>query len=89
MDLLHSIKIKQHQEMLSIKSRILKIKKTGILQPVLPLVPEKVEMSDDNKSAYIIFECKTRVGQPDMSTKYKKHVRKFDEGMPQQWIDLF
>ncbi len=30
----------------------------------------------------------TRVGQPATSTKYKKHVRKFEEGTPQQWIDV-
>jgi len=28
------------------------------------------------------------VGQPADSTKYKKYVRKFEEGTPQQWIDL-
>ena len=88
-DLTQNIKIKQHHEMLSFKSKIPKIRKTNILQPVLPLVPEKVKTSDDDKSAYITFECKTRAGQPDMLTKYKKHVWKFKKGTLQHWINLF
>jgi hypothetical protein len=28
------------------------------------------------------------VGQPATGTKYKKQVRKFEEGTPQQWIDF-
>ena len=37
---------------------------------------------------YLSFEVKTRVGQPAGSTTYRKFVRKFEEGTPQQWIDL-
>ena len=37
---------------------------------------------------YLSFEIKTRVGQPAGSTTYRKFVRKFEEGTPQQWIDL-
>jgi hypothetical protein len=31
---------------------------------------------------------KTRVGQPSDATEYKKCVRKFEEGNPQEWIDM-
>jgi hypothetical protein len=31
---------------------------------------------------------KTRVGQPSDATKYKKYVRKFEEGNPHEWIDI-
>jgi hypothetical protein len=31
---------------------------------------------------------KTRVGQPSDATKYKKYIRKFEEGNPQEWIDM-
>jgi hypothetical protein len=31
---------------------------------------------------------KTRVGQPADATRYKKYVRIFEEGSPQEWIDL-
>ena len=73
--------------MLSIASRIPK-KKSGSLQPVLPLVPEKLPTKEDDKSIFLTFELKTQEGQPDGATKYKKSVRKFEEGSPQQWIDL-
>ena len=74
--------------MLSIASRIPKTKRSGSLQPVLPLIPEKLPSTEDEKSHFLSFELKTRVGQPADSTKYKKYVRKFEEGTPQQWIDL-
>jgi hypothetical protein len=31
---------------------------------------------------------KTRVGHPSDATEYKKYVRKFEEGNPQEWIDM-
>jgi hypothetical protein len=37
---------------------------------------------------FLSFELMARVGQPATSTKYKKQVRKLEEGTPQQWIDL-
>jgi len=74
--------------MLSIKSRIPRAKKPGSLQPVLPLVPIKLPSIAEEKGKFISFELKTRVGQPDNGTKYKKFVRKFEEGGPQEWIDL-
>jgi len=60
----------------------------GSLQPVLPLVCETIPSSEEERSQYISFELRARVGAPDASTKYKKYVRKFEEGTPQMWIDL-
>jgi hypothetical protein len=74
--------------MLSIQSRIPKAKRAGSLHPVLPLVPIKLPTIEEEKGKYISFELKTRVGQADSGTKYKKFVRKFEEGGPQEWIDL-
>jgi len=74
--------------MLSIKSRIPRAKKPGSLQPVLPLVPVKLTTSDEEKGKFVSFELITHVGQPTGGTKYKKFVRKFEEGGPQEWIDL-
>ena len=62
--------------------------KPGSLQPVLPLVPIKLPSVEEEKGKFISFELKTRVGQPEHGTKYKKFVRKFEEGSPQEWIDL-
>lgn len=74
--------------MLSIQSRIPKTKRAGSLQPVLPLVPIKLPTIEEEKGKFISFELKTRVGQAESGTKYKKFVRKFEEGGPQEWIDL-
>ena len=75
--------------MLSISTKIpKKAKKPGSLQPVLPLVPEKLPSVEEEKSNYVSFELKVRVGAPNNSTKYKKFVKKFEEGNPQEWIDL-
>lgn len=73
--------------MLSLKSTIPK-KSGGKLQPILPLIPNPLPSSEEEKASYISFELKARVGAPEASTKYKKYMRKFEEGEPQQWIDL-
>ena len=88
-DLVRRLQVQEYRsnKMLSIASRIPK-KKSGSLQPVLPLVPEKLPTKEDDKSIFLTFELKTQEGQPDGATKYKKSIRKFEEGSPQQWIDL-
>jgi hypothetical protein len=58
------------------------------LQPVLPLVPETLPTKEQDKSKFISFKLKSRAGQPAGLTTYKKFVRVFEEGAPQQWIDL-
>ncbi len=70
-------------------ARIPKKPKTaaGTLQPVLPLIPETLPTLDEDKAQFISLELKTRAGGPAGQT-YKKYVRKFEEGTPQQWIDL-
>jgi hypothetical protein len=62
--------------------------KPSPLQPVLPLVPKTLPTKEQDKSKFISFELKSRAGQPAGSTTYKKFVRVFKEGMPQQWINL-
>ena len=57
------------------------------LQPVLPLIPEVLPGLEEDKSQFISLELRTRAGGPVNST-YKKYVRKFEEGTPQQWIEL-
>ena len=75
--------------MLSISAKIpRKLKRSGAITPVIPLIPEKKLTMEQDKGNYLTFELKKRVGQPESSTKYKKHVRRFEEGTPQQWLDL-
>jgi hypothetical protein len=42
----------------------------------------------EEKGRLIAFSLKTRVGQPSDATKYKKYIKKFEEGSPQEWIDM-
>ena len=89
-ELIRRIEIKNYRfRMLSIASKIpKKTKKGGSLQPILPLIPEKLPTTEDDKSKLLAFEVKLQVDQPDNGTKYKKFVPKFDEGTPYQWIEL-
>ena len=65
-DLIRKISILNHrQNMLSVTSKIPKKARSGTLQPVLPLIPEKLPSKDEEKGSFIAFELKSRVGQPD------------------------
>jgi hypothetical protein len=43
---------------------------------------------EEEKGKYIVFELKTRVVKSSDAAKYKEYVRKFEEGSPQEWIDM-
>jgi hypothetical protein len=88
-DLVRKIQISnlKKKKMLSVNQRIPR-RTGGSLQPVLLLVCESIPSSEEERSQYISFELRAKIGQPDTSTKYKKYVRKFKEGTPQMWIDL-
>jgi hypothetical protein len=87
-ELFWKIKIQQRKEMLSMNNKIPRAKKSGHLLPVLPLIPQKTTKMEEEKGKFIAFDLKTRVGQPSDATKYKKYVRKLEEGNPQEWIDM-
>ena len=74
--------------MLGMQSTIPRVKKAGYLLPVLPLIPTKLPSMEEEKGRYLAFDLKTRVGQPSDATKYKKYVCKFEEGSPQEWINM-
>jgi hypothetical protein len=58
------------------------------LKPVLPLIIEKSESVEDNKSRFITIELRARVNALASSATYKKYIKKFEEGLAQEWIDL-
>jgi len=75
--------------MLSIGSKIPKTKtRGGTLQPIIPLIPVKIEDDEKDKSKFITFKLKARVGSAASDTKYKKYCRMFDDGTPQKWVEL-
>jgi hypothetical protein len=61
---------------------------SSLLQHVLPLLPDVLPTKDQDKAKFISFELKSCSGQPAGSTTHKKFVRVFEEGTPQQWINL-
>ena len=64
-ELIRKIQVQEFKKkkMLSISTKIpKKAKKPGSLQPVLPLVPEKLPSVDEDKGNFITFELKLRVG---------------------------
>jgi hypothetical protein len=93
-DIIKSIKIRTYQEEMRFPVKKTSFSRHGgkpkpsTLQPVLPLLPEVLPTKDQDKSKFINFELKSCAGQPAGSTTYKKFVRVFEEGSPQQWIDL-
>jgi len=58
----------------------------SIFKPVLPLLPESLSnVADKEKSSYITMELSSGATG---SGKYKKHLPYFDNGTPQEWIDI-
>jgi hypothetical protein len=62
--------------------KIPRVKKSDHLLPVLPLITQETTKMEEEKEKFITFDLKTRVGQPSDATKYKKYVKKFEEGNP-------
>jgi hypothetical protein len=87
-DFFWKIRIQQRKEMLSMHVKIPTVKTLDHILPVLVLIPQERTKMEAEKWKNIAFDFKTRVGQPSGATKYKKYVRKFEEGNPQEWIDM-
>ena len=82
---------KEKKKMLSAYMRIPRKKKSpaGTLTPVMGLIPEPIPSSTEEKPNYISLELKSKAGSTAASSQtYKKYVRKFEEGTPEQWIEL-
>jgi hypothetical protein len=89
-DLVQNIRILnlKKKKMLSVNHQIPRRTGGSLQPPVLPLVCKSIPSSKEKRNQYISFELRARIGQLDTSMKYKKYVRKFEEGTPQMWIDL-
>jgi hypothetical protein len=84
------LKIQQDRELEDDMRPFLKLQKTkwNPIQPVLPLVKIPPAEHEADKTKLITFELKLRAGAAAGTTTYKKAVRIFDEGSPQDWMDL-
>ena len=56
--------------------------------PVLPLVKIKLDPDMKDKASFITFELKVRTGTGAGTPSYKKHMRTFEEGTAQEWMDV-
>jgi hypothetical protein len=83
------IKIQHRRDMFFMHSKTPKLNKADYLFPVLPLIALKSPIGEEDKWKCTAFGLKIRVGQPSDVTRYKKYVRKFEEGSTQEWIDMF
>jgi hypothetical protein len=61
--------------------------KTSCMQLILPLVPKSLESDNKDKTIFITFDWKVCVGTGAGTPSYKKHMRTFDEGTPQEWME--
>lgn len=64
--------------------------KPSFIQPILPLIPEKPDIDlKVHKDKFIQMELKSRAGATGANAStHKKHIRLFEEGSPQEFIDM-
>ena len=90
-DLIRKIKIANRKSNILNASQRIPKKIGGYLPPILPLIPEEVGSSEDEKHEYIGYEFKAKADKTNKNkdaARYKKYVRIFNEGTPQAWITL-
>ena len=64
-------------------------KKPAWLQPVIPLTNSTSRStSTDDSRAYVSMYLKARAGSGDNGETYKKRFFLFDDGTPQEWMDI-
>jgi hypothetical protein len=62
--------------------------KTSGMQLSLLLVPKQLELDNKSKTTFITFHLKVHAGTGAGTLSYKKHMQTFDEGTPQEWMEL-
>ena len=86
---LYQVKKKQEEEEMRFQKRNNNYKsKNPIFHPILPLVRVKLSSDEADKSKFISFELKVRTGTGAGTPSYKKFMRTFEEGTPQEWMDV-
>jgi hypothetical protein len=80
-------KQKEEEEMRAYKKYQAKSNTPKFL-PVIPLVKIELPINKKDKSSYITFELKIRAGTGAGSPSYKKFMNTFEEGSPQEWMDV-
>jgi hypothetical protein len=86
---LHFTWKQEQDEEMRFQKRQTTYKKSHGFQPVIPLVPTKLSSEElKDKAAYITFTLQITQGSGPGTPNYKKSIRTFDEGDPQQWMEV-
>jgi hypothetical protein len=85
---LHYAWKQEQDEEMRFQKRQTTYKKSPGFVPVIPLVPTKLTADElKDKSAYITFTLQVSRGTGPGTLNYKKSVRTFEDGDPQQWME--
>jgi hypothetical protein len=71
------------------KRQVYNKKTTPKFLPVIPLLPTKLSSDElKDKTAYITFTLQVSKGSGPGTPTYRKSIRTFEEGDPQQWMEV-
>jgi hypothetical protein len=86
---LHYVWKQERDEEMQFQKRQVTYKKSPGFVPVIPLVPTQLTAEElKDKLAYITFTLQVSRGTGPGTPNYKKSVRTFEDGDPQQWMDV-
>jgi hypothetical protein len=86
---LHYAWKQENDKEMQFKQRQVTYKKSPGLVPVIPLVPMKLTAAKmKDKSAYITFTLQVSRGTGPGTPNYKKSIHTFEDGDPQQWMEV-
>jgi hypothetical protein len=63
-------------------------KKIALLQPIIPLVRVSNRIDSADKTKFITLDLKVHAGAANTTSSYKKTMRTFELGSPQEWLDV-
>jgi hypothetical protein len=85
---IHLQKKREEEEKMRFQQRPTSLKTNKKFLPIIPLEKVKIATDDKDKAAFISFELKVRAGAGAGTPSYKKFMRTFEEGSPQEWMDV-
>jgi hypothetical protein len=86
---LHLTLKREQEEEMRFQKRQVYHKKTPKFLPVIPLLPTKLSSDElKDKAAYITFTLQVSKGSGPATPTNRKSIRTFEEGDPQQWIEV-
>jgi hypothetical protein len=72
--------------MSSMHAKIPRVKKSGHLLPVLPLIPQKTTKMKEENGKFIAYDLKTRVEQPS-GARMNRHAERLGRDLDPEFHD--